>query len=207
VAAVVAVSPFDSNFVLVGTNYEDSGNGQGIGGWIHRTDRAMSATSQTFWPRSRPRRGWVSSIAFDPSNKQVVYTAYSSFNLALADENDPKDGRGHLFKSTNGGESWQALDGPCDDQKSTKEAPEPCDVDGSSIPDIPVHAIVVDPADLKRIWVGTDVGIFTSLDAGQTWKEENAGFRVPVEALLLDSQKRSLIAFTHGRGVWTVKLR
>jgi hypothetical protein len=111
----------------------------------------------------------VSSISFDPSNKDVVYATYSSFNSG-AD-------RGHLFKSTTGGTApWVPLDGPCDKSAPTSDNPEPCNVDSASLPDIPVHTIVVDPHNPQRLWVGTDLGIFTSVDGGQSWAQENSGF-------------------------------
>jgi hypothetical protein len=196
IISTVAVSPFDSNLVLAGTNYDSVNQ---IGGWIHRTDQGLTANSQTSWQRSRPRRGWVSSIAFDPSDRNVVYATYSSFN-------SDKD-RGHVFKSTSGGSApWFPVDGPCDRSAPSASNPEPCNVDNASLPDIPVHTIVVDPQNPKRLWVGTDLGIFTSLDGGQSWAQENSGFYVSVASLVLDSSKKALFAFTHGRGVWRVNV-
>src|SRR5439155_9234137 len=94
IVSVVAVSPSSSNTVLAGTNYDEDHH---IGGWIHRTDSGLSTNIQTAWKRSRPRRGWVSSIAFDRLDKKVVYATYSSFNSG----ND----RGHVFKSNNQGDA------------------------------------------------------------------------------------------------------
>jgi hypothetical protein len=198
VVTTIAVSPFNPNVVVLGTNYSESQDGlTKIGGWVHSTDVGLTATSQTNWPRSRPRRGWVSNIAFDPADKNVVYVTYSSFNSGVD--------RGHIFRSKSGGKPpWEPVDGPC---VKVNSSAEPCDSDSSSIPDIPVHTIVIDPRDSRRVWVGTDVGVFTSLDRGANWKQENAGFRVPVSMLLVDSQHTFLFAFTHGRGVWRVSLQ
>jgi hypothetical protein len=196
IVSSVAVSPFSSNTVLAGTSYDEESH---IGGWIHRTNAGLSANTQTVWKRSRPRRGWVSSIAFDPSNKGVVYATYSSFNSGSE--------RGHVFKSNLQGDApWEPADGPCAKSTPTPETPEPCNIDNNSLPDIPVHTIVVDPGNSQRIWVGTDIGIFTTLDGGKTWAQENAGFRAPVSMLVLDSHGPTLYAFTHGRGVWRVKV-
>jgi hypothetical protein len=197
VVTAIAVSPFDSNLVVLGTDYSETKDGGKIGGWVHSTDVGLAATTQTKWPRSRPRRGWVSSIVFDPNDKNVVYVTYSSF--------DSGPDRGHIFRSKNRGKSpWEPVDGPCVKANSSAGA---CDSDSSSIPDIPVHTIVIDPRDSRRLWVGTDLGVFTSLDRGASWKQENAGFRVPVSMLLMDSQHTFLFAFTHGRGVWRVSLQ
>jgi hypothetical protein len=193
----IGVSPLDSNLVVAGTEYREDQNNVGHGGWVHVSKVAGSGTEQTHWSRSRPRIGWVSSISFDPHNADVVYVTYSSFNSITE--------RGHIFRSKNKADApWEALDGPCVHMDSSAE---PCNSDPSSIPDIPAHTLVVDPSNSNRLWVGTDIGIFTSLDAGGTWKQENSGFRVPVSKLMIDAQRKFLYAFTHGRGVWKVAIQ
>jgi len=56
------------------------------------------------------------------------------------------------------------------------------------------------------VFVGTDLGVFTSVDGGASWMVENSGFaNTPVEALrVTDSAPYQLFAFTHGRGAWRV---
>lgn len=69
-------------------------------------------------------------------------------------------------------------------------------------PDIPVHSIVVDPAETDRLYLGSDLGVFVSPDGGATWAVENTGFATVVtESLALASDGGStwLFAFTHGR--------
>lgn len=190
----IAVSPHDSNIVVAGTDYNVN---SGVGGWVLATEQALAADENTTWHRSRPRKGWVSSITFDPADPKVVYVTYSSFNSDLD--------QGHVFRSDNSGSPpWIAVDGPCKAGTSPKNS---CGSSPDAIPDIPVHTIVVDPQNPRRIWIGTDIGVFTSIDRGATWKEENSGFRVPVAALVLSSDRKSLFAFTHGRGVWKVSIQ
>src|SRR5438128_7115429 len=77
------------------------------------------------------------------------------------------------------------------------------------MPDIPVLSIVVDPSNRSRLYVGTDLGVFTSTDCGATCAVENTGFaNVITEALALNTfgGTTSLFAFTHGRGAWRVPL-
>jgi photosystem II stability/assembly factor-like uncharacterized protein len=45
----------------------------------------------------------------------------------------------------------------------------------ANLPQIPVHAIVSDPADRDRIWVACDVGVFESTDAGGSWSVYGTG--------------------------------
>jgi len=151
-------------------------------GFILRNTAALSATDTTEWSFSQPRTGTVSWLAFDPGNPQVVYATYSSFTGS------------RIYKSTDAGVTWsQGLDG----------------TGLTGLPSIPVHSLVVDPNNSSRLYVGTDAGVFVSLDGGQTWMVENTGFaNVITEALAITSVSATpnLFAFTHGRGVWRVPL-
>jgi hypothetical protein len=71
-----------------------------------------------------------------------------------------------------------------------------------------VHALVVDPANTQRLYVGTDAGVFTSIDGGLNWFKEVTGYaNVVTEALALNSTGDvRLYAFTHGRSAWRVDL-
>ena len=151
-------------------------------GFIHRNQAALTATESTGWPQSRPRTGWVSWLAHDPEDPAIAYATYSTFG-----------GGAHVWKSTDGGANWEPLDG----------------TGAGALPDIPVNTIVINPSNRAHLYIGTDVGVFSSLDGGQTWMVENTGFaNVPVFALALQGGEgaRNLYAFTHGRGAWRVPL-
>ncbi len=155
-------------------------------GDVVSTHTALSATASTVWEAARPRDGWVTSVTFDPRNTNTIYAAYGNF------------GGLHVYRSTNGGKTWTSTDGPSNDS-------------ARAIPDIPAHSIVVDPDDSARLYLGTDIGVFVSIDAGASWMAEETGFSATVTewlALLRDtSGRKRLFAFTHGRGVWRVDLR
>lgn len=154
-------------------------------GSIFRSAAATTATADTAWAKAKPRAGWVSSVAFDPANPAVAYATYSSF------------GGVHVWKSADGGASWAPLDG-------TGAA-------SRRLPDLPVHAIAVDPTRPGRLYVGTDLGVFASLDGGASWSVEATGFaNVVVEALAIQrgaGGSANLFAFTYGRGAYRVALR
>lgn len=170
--SALAVAGNDPNRVAVGKE-----NGE-----IHRSENALSANAATVWPSSRPREGFVTWLAFDPVDADILYASYGGF------------GGAHLWKSVDRGASWVSLDGN----------------GATAIPDIPVHSVIVDPEDRQRIYLGTDLGVFVSTDGGQRWAVENSGFANAVtESLALSKPANGpalLFAFTHGRGAWRVPL-
>jgi hypothetical protein len=151
-------------------------------GRIYRSDTATTASGSTVWPETVVNAGgYISSLTFAPNDENVVYVSISTF------------GRPHVLKSIDGGSTW-------------------ADISGSGInglPDVPALSIVVDVGDANRLFVGTDVGVFTSIDDGATWAVEITGFpNVSTEWLAMtgNAQSRSLFAFTHGRGAFRAAL-
>ena len=75
------------------------------------------------------------------------------------------------------------------------------------LPDIPVNALVIEPATPTTMYIGTDVGVFRTTDAGSTWSLFSDGLpNVAVYDLKLHAPTRLLRAGTHGRGLWERKL-
>ncbi len=66
-----------------------------------------------------------------------------------------------------------------------------------------VHVIREDPVNQELLYLGTDVGVYVSLDRGGSWQRFMTGLpTVPVHDLRIHPRDRELIAGTHGRGVW-----
>lgn len=170
--STLAVAPEDSDLVLAGTT----------DGRIYRSRSATTTTAATSWSAAKPRDGFVSWLAFDPSDSSTAYATYAGF------------GGAHVWRSRDAGESWEAIDGVGPDR----------------VPDIPVHAVVVDPGDPLRLFLGTDLGVLVSVNGGLSWMVENTGFAAVVtESLAIapgDDGEPVLFAFTHGRGAWRVPL-
>jgi photosystem II stability/assembly factor-like uncharacterized protein len=150
-------------------------------GDIVRSDAAVDSTSSTQWASTRPRAGFVSSITYDPNDDNIVYATYAGF------------GGVHLWKSSDAGATWAPLDG----------------IGDGALPDIPVHSLAVDPTRDGRVYLGTDLGVFVSLDGGQSWAVENSGFASAVTEHVTIGQGAAglaIYAFTHGRGAWRAEL-
>ncbi len=142
-------------------------------GDILRNANALSATGSTHWLSAKPRDGYVAALAFDPNDAQVAYAGYATFTGV------------HVWKTIDGGAHWTPRDGS----------------GAGVLPDVPVDAIAVDPANSSHLFLGTDLGVFVSVDGGATWAIEATGFpNVVTDAIQI--QGDALFAFTHGRGAW-----
>ena len=117
---------------------------------------------------------WISSIAIDPANHSRVYvTLMGYFNNGV-------------WRTTNAGTSWSVITG----------------AGPTMLPAAPVSSIALHPANSGWLYVGTDVGVFASQDDGATWSTSNDGpANVTIDQLFF-RDGRTLVAVTHGRGVW-----
>ena len=121
----------------------------------------------------------VSAIAVDRSNYRIAYIAYNGFNAATPMR------PGHVFKTSNGGQSFDDITG--------------------NLPDSPVNSLVLDPSYPKTLYAGTDFGPFVTYNGGRTWFGLGTGFpTVAIDQLDLDTYHRVIAAGTHGRGAWKI---
>jgi hypothetical protein len=125
---------------------------------------------------------YVSRAVIDPNNVSTAYVTYTGYGLPLGQ---------HIWKTTNlanSGTTWTAA--------------------GNGIPDVPVNAFVVDPANSQHLYAGTDIGIYRSTNGGANWTPFTTGLpKVPVFELAIQNPHRVLRAVTHGRGMWEINLK
>ncbi|MBI3960405.1 MAG: hypothetical protein HY328_16450 [Chloroflexi bacterium] len=167
--SAIAVAPSDAATVWVGTS---DGNVQvttnGGGNWTNTAKAPL------------PGR-YVSRIAVSRTDAQTAYAVFSGFNTHTPGQN------GHVFKTTNGGASWQDI--------------------SSNLPDVPVQSIALDSSHPGTVYVGADTGVFRTLDDGSSWIPFNNGMaNVTVVDLILTNNNNTLFAGTHGRSVYRVDL-
>ena len=140
-------------------------------GSIYKTINGTSATPT--WTDIQtldlPQR-YLMRIAIDPKDTEKVYLSYSGYNSD------------NLWKSADGGTSWV-------DASSTGL---------TSIPAAPIRAIAVHPVEAGWLYVGTELGIFTSEDDGLSWQITNDGpANVSIDELVW-SGNDTLYAASHG---------
>ncbi|HEV2290151.1 MAG TPA: hypothetical protein VGR81_14505 [Candidatus Acidoferrales bacterium] len=145
---------------------------------------APSPTFSEISTTSMPQR-YVTAITASPMSSTTAFVGYSGFSSCFG-----CDGLGHLYVTTNGGQSWT-------------------NISGNNLPDTPVNDIVVDPNDLTNstLYIATDVGVFITTDGGINWAELAPGLpQVECTSLKLNETARVLQVGTHGRGVWDLQL-
>jgi len=124
---------------------------------------------------------FATSVVVHPTDPNTAYVGFSGFNDATPST------PGHVYKTTNGGDSWTNV--------------------SSNLPDVPVNAVALRPDQPNEVYVGTDVGVFISLDAGATWVKMSNGLpNAGVASLAVNGTTNLLAAATYGRSVWVTEL-
>ena len=143
-ASHISVDPRDPNVVYHGT----------ATGGIWKTYNALD-DSPTWVPITEDIGGMsIGGMDIDPSDPDTLY-------IAIGDDYDVAEG-GHVLKSTNGGGDWTLL-------AQQLMGTYPDSAGGRTEGATQMRDLRVDPQNPNHILVATDVGLFRSTDAGQTF--------------------------------------
>jgi photosystem II stability/assembly factor-like uncharacterized protein len=127
-----------------------------------------------------PKNAWVSSVEpshFDPG------TAYATF-----DAHTFGDMRPFVYRTTDFGQTW------------TPVVSEGASVHGYA------HVVKEDLVNKDLLFVGTEMGLWVSLDAGKQWAQYKGDEmpNVAVRDVAIHPRDHALVIATHGRGIWIV---
>jgi len=123
---------------------------------------------------------WVSWVE---ASRFAEGTAYVTFDRHMYGDMKP-----HLFKTTDYGQSW------------TKLPVEENGIRGYA------HVIKEDNVNPNLLFLGTEFGLWVSIDGGQRWAQyKGSGFpAVAVRDIVIHPRTSDLILATHGRGIWII---
>jgi hypothetical protein len=153
-------------------------------GWLWGT-KDLGVTWTRFTDPDLPER-WVTHLAVDPTDARIAYVTYSGLRNA--------DNNAHVLRTIDGGANWTDI--------------------SSNLPMAPTQDVVVDPLNPNRIFVATDLGVFTaniakakSQNPTIKWYRLGAGLpAAPVNDLEYQASTNTLYAATYGRSVWSILL-
>lgn len=134
---------------------------------------------------SDPRTGrahnyFISGLETSPTNENRAYVLFSG------------QGAAKILKTEDLGQTWLDISG-----FTTGE--------DTGFPDVAIHSILEMPFDENMIFAGTDIGVFQTLNGGQNWELLTDFPTVSVWQMKIVNDQ--VVMATHGRGVWTAKLK
>jgi photosystem II stability/assembly factor-like uncharacterized protein len=127
-----------------------------------------------------PKNAWVTTIEaghFDPG------TAYATFDLHTFGDMRP-----YVYKTTDFGQTWTQIVAPSSPVRGY------------------AHVVKEDLVNKDLLFVGTEFGLWVSLDGGKQWAQYKGGNfpKVAVRDLAIHPRDRDLVIATHGRGIWII---
>ena len=122
-----------------------------------------------------PADHWVSRIQ---ASKHEASRVYVSLNGYRTDNFAP-----YLFVSDDYGDTWRSL--------------------SSTLPHEAINVIKEDPINENILYVGTDHGLYVSLNQGTSFMQMNNGLpAVPVHDVVIQKREQDLLIGTHGRSIY-----
>jgi photosystem II stability/assembly factor-like uncharacterized protein len=127
-----------------------------------------------------PKNAWVSSIEaghFDEG------TAYATFDLHTFGDMRP-----YVYKTADFGRTWTTVVAPVSSVRGY------------------AHVVKEDLVNKDLLFVGTELGLWVSLDGGRQWAQYKGGdlADVAVRDLAIHPRDHDLVVATHGRGIWII---
>jgi photosystem II stability/assembly factor-like uncharacterized protein len=174
----IAESPLDVNMIWVGT---DDGNLQytldGGKTWTN-TAAAIEAAGIPAQKMADGSRVWVSSIEPSRFDKNVVYATFDNHMYG--------DMKTYVARSADMGRTWTLLK--------------------SDVFKGYAHKIKEDLVSKDLLFLGTEHGLYTSIDGGKNWVQMKG--RIPeyclVRDIVIEPRTNDLVLATHGRGILIV---
>jgi photosystem II stability/assembly factor-like uncharacterized protein len=123
-----------------------------------------------------PPHTYVSDVYPSRFDENVVFAA---FNNTLSDDFKP-----YLLKSADKGRTWVSI--------------------AANLPaNGGVHTMVQDPVNADLLFVGTEFGVFATVDGGKSWFPLKNGMpTISIKELAIQGRENDLLAATFGRGIY-----
>lgn len=126
------------------------------------------------------KNSWVSTVAAGRFDEGSAYATFDRHTFG--------DIKPYAYKTTDYGKTWTALP-----------------LDASGVRGY-AHVIAEDSVDPNLLFVGTEFGLWISVDGGQRWAQyKGSNFpNVAVRDIVVQARESDLVFATHGRGIWII---
>jgi len=161
--------------------------GRSAGGRVYRIDNC-NTTDENYFPINCDPKGqlpsdaYASCVAVDPTDANHVLVTYSNYGIESVWE---------TYNGMAASPDWQSVEG--------------------NLPDIPIRWAVLHPKNPKVCYLATEAGVMmtTNLDTSNTvWTLITEGLaNLKVNMIRLRHSDMTLVAATHGRGLYTGKIQ
>ena len=143
-------------------------------------DAGKSWTNVTGNIRGLPKNAWVSSIEAGRFNDGDVYATFDFHTVG--------DMQPYAYKSSDFGKTWTPVVAP-----------------GGIVRGY-AHVIKEDLVNRNLLFLGTEFGLWISMDGGGQWSHFKGGNlpNVAVRDLAIHPRDNDLVIATHGRGIWII---
>ncbi|GAB3829566.1 WD40/YVTN/BNR-like repeat-containing protein [Pontibacter rugosus] len=122
-----------------------------------------------------PQNLWVSTVVASAHKQDRVYTSLNGYRW---DDFTP-----YLYMSEDNGKKWERI--------------------GGNLPQEAINVVKEDPKNPNLLYVGTDHGLYISLDRGKTFMTMNQGMpAVSVHDVVVHPRENDLVVGTHGRSIY-----
>jgi photosystem II stability/assembly factor-like uncharacterized protein len=146
--------------------------------WVTKTDgRRWTDLTDRF--EQMPAQLWVSRIEASSADPDTAYVAFTGYREDIRDA--------YLYLTTDSGETFRDI--------------------SNNLPQEPINVIREHPRNKHVLFVGTEFGVFTSLNGGASWHPlDNRLSTVPCHDLIVHPRESDLILGTHGRGIFVMDI-
>lgn len=123
-----------------------------------------------------PKETWINT--FEPSSHKAgrAYVAINNYR------ND--DFNNYIYRTDDYGKTWESIEGDLPADRVARTLRE-------------------DPKNPNLLYLGTELGLFISIDGGEHWVELKSNMpTLPFNDLVIHPRDNDLVLGTHGRGVW-----
>lgn len=147
-------------------------------GLIHITENGGETWRKIESVAGVPEMTYVNMLLASRHEEGTVYAAFNNHKQG--------DFKPYLYKSTNKGKTWTSISANLPERGS-------------------VYSIAEDHIDPSLLFVGTEFGLFVSMDGGKNWMQMKAGLpTIAIRDIAIQERENDLVLASFGRGFYVL---